>query len=118
MKHYAIVVLVLLTGCATTKDVIIDRQGVDMGRYAVDKAECEQYAEEVKTRDKVLRGGASGAVLGGAVGAVIGDSSEAAAKGAGAGAITGAARGARRGQMEEARVVKQCLRGRGYRVLN
>jgi hypothetical protein len=118
MKKHIVIAAVLLAGCASTKEVIIDRQGVDMTRYAIDKAECEQYAEEVNTRDKVLRGGASGAVVGGAVGAVIGDSSQSAAKGAGAGAITGAARGARDGSREEARVVKQCLRGRGYRVLN
>ena len=39
-------------------------------------------------------------------------------RGAGVGAVTGGVRGAREGVRETERVVKQCLRGRGYRVLN
>lgn len=104
--------------CTTTDEIIIDRKGVDMARYAVDKAECEAYASEVRTGEKAARGGASGAVIGGAVGGIAGDSSEAAARGAGVGAVTGAARGIAEGERDKVRVVKQCLRGRGYRVLN
>ncbi len=107
-----------LVACTTTDEIIIDRKGVDMARYAVDKAECEEYAREVRTGEKAARGAASGAVVGGAVGGIIGDSSEAAARGAGVGAVTGGARGITEGQRDEVQVVKQCLRGRGYRVLN
>lgn len=108
----------LLAGCTTTDEIIIDRKGVDMARYAADKAECEQYAAEVRTGEKAVRGAASGAVVGGAIGGIAGDSSEAAARGAGVGAVTGTARGIAQGERERVRVVKQCLRGRGYRVLN
>ena len=38
--------------------------------------------------------------------------------GAGVGAVTGAVRGLSEGERDKVRVVKQCLRGRGYRVLN
>jgi hypothetical protein len=107
-----------LCACTTTDEIIIDRQGVDMARYAADKAECEVYAEEVRTGAKAVRGGASGAVVGGAIGGISGDSSEAAARGAGVGAVAGAARGIAEGERDKVRVVKQCLRGRGYRVLN
>jgi hypothetical protein len=34
------------------------------------------------------------------------------------GAVTGSVRGAQEGVQESERVIKQCLRGRGYRVLN
>jgi hypothetical protein len=34
------------------------------------------------------------------------------------GAVTGGLRGTQAGLRESERVVKQCLRGRGYRVLN
>ena len=105
-------------GCTTTDEIIIDKKGVDMARYAADKAECEAYAREVRTGEKAVRGAASGAVVGGAVGAIVGDSSEAAARGAGVGAVTGGARGISQGEREEVQVVKRCLRGRGYRVLN
>ena len=108
----------LLGGCTTTDEIIIDRKGVDMARYAVDKAECEAYADEVRSGEKAVRGAASGAVVGGAIGGIVGDSSEAAARGAGVGAVTGAAQGLSQGERDKVRVVKQCLRGRGYRVLN
>jgi hypothetical protein len=112
------VVVTVTTACTTTREIIIDRKGVDMARYAVDKAECEAYADEVRAGEKVVRGAASGAVVGGAVGVIVGDSSEAAARGAGVGAVTGGARGAAQGEREKVQVVKRCLRGRGYRVLN
>ena len=60
---------------------------------------------------------ASGAVVGGLIGAVAGGS-ESAQTGAGVGAVSGGARGVSRGEQDEVRVVKNCLRGRGYRVLN
>jgi len=110
--------ITILAGCTTTNEIIIDRKGVDMARYAADKAECEQYAAEVRTGAKAVRGAASGAVVGGAIGGIAGDSSEAAARGAGVGAVTGTARGISQGERDKVRVVKRCLRGRGYRVLN
>jgi hypothetical protein len=108
----------LAAACTTTKDVIIDERGVDMARYRQDLAECRVYAEQVRTGEKAARGAASGAVVGGAVGAILGDSREGAARGAGVGAVTGGARGVAAGEREEAQVVKRCLRGRGYKVLN
>lgn len=109
---------VAIAACTSTSEIIIDRKGVDMARYAADKAECERYAEEVRSGEKAVRGAASGAVVGGAIGGIAGDSSEAAARGAGIGAVTGGARGLSEGERERIRVVKRCLRGRGYRVLN
>ena len=108
----------ICTACTTTSEIIIDRKGVDMARYAADLAECELYAEDVRSGEKAVRGAASGAVVGGAIGGIAGDSSEAAARGAGVGAVTGGARGLAEGERTRVRVVKQCLRGRGYRVLN
>lgn len=108
----------VLLACTTTDEIIIDKKGVNMARYAADKAECEAYSDEVRTGEKVARGAGSGAVLGGVVGVITGDSSEAATRGAGVGAVSGGTRGAIEGQRSEVQVVKRCLRGRGYRVLN
>lgn len=108
----------VLIACTTTDEIIIDKKGVNMASYAADKADCEAYAQEVRTGEKAARGAATGAVLGGVVGVITGDSSEAAARGAGVGAVGGGAQGANQGQREEVQVVKRCLRGRGYRVLN
>jgi hypothetical protein len=41
-----------------------------------------------------------------------------AARGAGVGAVTGGARGIAEGERDKVQVVKRCLRGRGYKVLN
>ena len=106
-----------VVACTTTDEIIIDKKGVDMSRYQQDLNDCRGYGTEVKTGEKGVRGAASGAVVGGAVGAVL-DGSEGAARGAGVGAITGGAKGVNRGEKEEVQVVKRCLRGRGYRVLN
>ena len=119
LKFTAPVALALMAvACTTTDEIIIDTKGVNMARYEVDKAECEAYAEQVRTGEKAARGAASGAVIGGAIGVIPGDSSEAAARGAGVGAVGGGARGASEGERDEVQVVKRCLRGRGYKVLN
>ena len=111
----SVIALVACTSaCTTTDEIIIDKQGVDMSRYDQDLAECKSYATEVQTGKKVAKGAASGAVVGGLIGAITGD----AGKAAGVGAVTGGAKGASEGSEDEVDVVKRCLRGRGYKVLN
>ena len=110
-------VLAAVAACTTTDEIIIDRKGVDPVRYESDLADCREYSSEVKTGEKAARGAASGAVIVGAIGSITGDSKRA-AEGAGVGAVTGGARGASQGERSEIQVVKNCLRGRGYRVLN
>ena len=102
--------------CTTTSEIIIDQKGVDMSRYEQNLAECETYAEQVNVGGKAAKGGASGAVVGGAIGSV--DSHRDAGEGAAIGAVTGVAKGLNEGERDKLRVVKNCLRGRGYRVLN
>jgi hypothetical protein len=109
------VVALGLAACTGTKGPIIDTKGVDMAKYQQDLAECEVYSREVSTGRAVAKGAAAGAAVGGAIGA-IGNNN--AGEGAGIGAVTGGAQSARIAQGEKATVVKNCLRGRGYRVLN
>ena len=113
----SIVALVLaVSACTTTNEIIIDERRSDMTNYDRDLAECEGYAEGVPVGEKAARGAGSGAVVGGAIGAV--SNSNDAAEGAAIGAITGGAAGINQGQREKVQVVKRCLRGRGYAVLN
>ena len=109
----------MLGACASDPkhSVIIDRQGVDMNAYYDDLDDCAEYADQVDTGGNTARSAGRGAVVGGAVGGII-DGSEGAGKGAGIGAVTGAAKGVGRSEEEQRRVVKNCMRGRGYRVLN
>ena len=103
-----------LGACSGASGPIVDTKGVDMARYERDKAECEAYATQVSTGQAVGRGAAGGAVVGAAIGAITGS----AGQGAGIGAVTGGAESARISDRERANVVRNCLRGRGYRVLN
>jgi hypothetical protein len=107
-------VLAALAGCSSHPGPIVDTKGVNMAHYEADLADCEGYADQVRIEKGVAKGTVAGAAVGGATGAVVGD----AAEGAGVGAITGAARSAQIGEREKSRVVKNCLRGRGYKVLN
>ena len=112
-----VVATVILTACATTDEIIIDNKGVDVSAYEQDLAECQSYSAEVKKGEKTAKGAASGAVIGGLIGAITGGV-EGATRGAGVGAVGGGAKGASQGEQDEVQVVKSCLRGRGYKVLN
>jgi len=112
----AFVIAILVAGCAAHPDPIIDTKGVDPERLAEDWEECEAYTEEIV----IAQGVGKGAALGGAVGAATGavsnrrDIPEA----AGVGAIYGGTRSGLEADREKQKVFKNCMRGRGYRVLN
>ena len=119
MRYLSLILLTLLAvvGCTTTDEIIIDEKGVNMSAYQTDLAQCQAYASKVQTGAKTAKGAASGAVVGGLIGAITGGSSGA-VTGAGVGAVGGGASGASEGEQAEVDVVKRCLSGRGYRVLN
>jgi len=108
--------LLILNSCKSIEDVagnnpIIDMQGVNLGAYDADLAECRGYADEVAIAQKTGAGVVSGAVVGGVVGAIVGNG-DTAQRGAGIGAIGGGARGIATGIRERERVIKRCLTGR------
>jgi len=113
----------LVAACATTDQInapVVDTKGwttATRAQYQADLDECSQYADEVQTGQKAGAGAVGGAVVGGAVGAIFGGSTGA-TKGAGSGAVVGGAQGVGQGVRERSQVIKNCLRGRGYVVLN
>ena len=116
----AIALTVGLASCASTPGKpIVDMKGVNPYQYEEDLAECSTYADEVEVAGKAVGGAAAGAAVGVAIGAIWdgyrGNSPE---RGAATGAVLGGAGGTASGVSERSRVVKNCLRGRGYRVLN
>jgi len=116
-----LICLVALAGCRGTArnwEPVIDTRNVDMSRYQADLGECRQFSTSTSVAEGAGRGAAGGAVLGGAIGAIIGDSSDSAVKGAGVGTVAGGARGARAALREQQMIIRNCLRGRGYQVLN
>lgn len=116
---FVLALCVALSACAAQpRDrVIVDMQGVNQERYRVDVEDCAEYAGLVNVEGQVVRGAAGGAALYGIIGAIFAGG-EGAARGAGAGGAIGAAQGGVRATQEQTRVMRNCLRGRGYRVLN
>ncbi len=117
MKKHLILPLILgvvvLTGCSRHAKIIIDPQGVDMGHYQADLAQCKQLAEQVDS--KVAGGIVGGAVVGVVVGKILGGSGQRAGQ---LGALSGGLQGAGSTRRERTLVVKNCLRNRGYQILN
>ncbi|QIL89004.1 glycine zipper family protein [Microbulbifer harenosus] len=116
-----------LFGCAYQQEqvpgagnIVIDTYGVNMRQYQLDLADCRGLSTAARN-DAGRRGvtrAAGGALLGGALGAIIGDTSSAALAGAGAGALLGGVSGVGSSGAEASYITRNCLRGRGYRVLN
>lgn len=119
MHRIALITLaaLLTTACASSKRVVVDKQGIDEAQYQQDLTDCRAVADEVSTSRDAAEGAAGGAVIGGILGAIFGNSGTA-GRMAGGGAVIGAAGKAGDAEQEKSQVVKNCMRGRGYRVLN
>jgi uncharacterized protein YcfJ len=114
----ALFAIAVLAGCAAHYRPLVDTKGKDMGRYESDLAECREYANQVA-------GPGTGAALGAGIGAALGYLISRAAgsrydhdAAARVGAVSGAASGAAHGGQREVDVVRRCMQGRGYSVLN
>ncbi|MCW8900287.1 MAG: glycine zipper family protein [Gammaproteobacteria bacterium] len=110
-----VVSLFVASGCARRAQIIIDPNGVDMSRYHQDLAECQNLARQVDS--KVGEGVVGGAVVGAIAGSIIGGS-RTTDKMAKLGALSGGLQGGAATRYERIKVVKNCLRNRGYQVLN
>ncbi len=106
--------LAVLAGCASHPEPIIDERGVDMAKYQADLADCERYAEKISVTEGAARGAVVGAVVGAAAGSIGGDAD----RGAGYGGIYGGAKSGLGNNRQKHQVVRKCLAGRGYTVLN
>lgn len=119
-KVVLVVCLGLLQAACASKP-IIDSKGVDMVQYQADLQDCAQIAEQVETGKQIAKSSGAGAAAGAAVGVVTsvitGDASDIAYSAA-YGAVGGGSAGAFRADEEKATVIKNCLRNRGYSVLN
>ncbi len=113
-----------LAGCAQSYQPVVDTRGQDTSRYQQDLYECRQYAQQVSPVEDAAVGGLGGAAAGAALGAITGalvggvSAGEGAAFGAATGGAVGLGAGAYSGVNEQQRIIDNCLRGRGYNVLN
>ena len=109
----------LLAGCANTGAnyrPIIDSKNVDLNRYEADLVECQRYAEQKGgAGEKAAIGAGAGAVLGGVLAAVGNGDKGSASR---VGGVMGAVSGATSGDQNQRNIIKRCLIGRGYKVLD
>jgi len=128
----AALALVVLGGC-TTPEVstitnvgldyrpIIDSKGVDIFAYEKDVAECKEFAAKLSAGHDAAVGAAAGAIAGAAAGAAIGaaagDARYGAAIGAAAGGVGGSAGAGARTTNAQMQIIRNCIAGRGYKVL-
>ena len=103
---------------------IVDRGRLDFNEtaYQHDLAQCRAYAEQIDAGEQAAYGGVLGAATGAAFGAIGGAFGGNAGSGAGLGASVGGLAGALGGGVDasdrQVTVVRRCLAGRGYTVLD
>lgn len=119
MKKYLVSTIILsmltLSGCARHSQIIIDPKGVDMGAYHSDLADCQHLANQVEP--KVAEGVVGGAVVGAIFGGIIGGHKSAARTGS-LGAVAGGLGAGGEEHYQREKVLRNCLRNRGYNILN
>lgn len=117
--------ILIVVGCQTYTPVV-DPQSVSTekeDKYYRDQAECKALASQSTggarsvARDTVV-GGAVGTGTGALIGTIAGDTVEGLAYGAVIGGLAGGARGVYQNNKEYETVYRNCMKARGYDVLN
>lgn len=122
IKTILVLMLFVLTACQTFNPVV-DPATITDDRYFRDRAECRALAE---ANTNTVRDTGRNAVIGGAVGtgtgALLGTISGSTTTGLAMGAVIGGLAGASKGVYQSNRnfetIFRNCMRGRGYNVLN
>lgn len=121
-RGLALAAVVAVAGCARGPIVDTAQPGFDTIAYQHDLALCQQFADQVDPGEDILTSGLIGAAAGAALGAIGGAFTGDAGLGAAIGAATGGAGGALTGGADSAntadRVLRNCLRERGYVILD
>jgi hypothetical protein len=116
-----ILFLVLLTGCAS-KIIIDPKSSTTPGNIYIDQMECERISEEVQYPTEMAKSAAIQGIASALLNAFIASKTHrpiatAATTGLASGAIVGSGSGAWSTYQRRQAVVKTCLNGRGYKVL-
>ena len=128
MKHLAyLLFFCLVSGCIATQSgsifnpgsgkPIVDTKGVNMSQYELDLEECSTFAEDISTGKSIAKGAVTGAAVGAVIEAIT-DDVRSRRDAIEVGAVSGGAKSGIRAVREKEQVVRRCLRGRGYKVLN
>lgn len=123
MKVIAVVLIVsLLVGCANTGASyrpLVDLRNQTESQYQTDLQECQYHAKKVLgTGETAAAGAVTGALVGAAVASLFGGSRKSRNDSSMYGALAGAGSGAAKAENEQRTIIRRCLAGRGYNVLN
>ena len=88
-----------------------------MTQYELDLEECSTFSEDISTGKSIAKGAVTGAAVGAVIEAITEDvrSRRDAIE---VGAVSGGVQSGIRAVREKEQIVRRCLRGRGYKVLN
>ena len=117
MLDRKIILIILLfqgSACTTTHEIIVNDKRANSNAYSSDLSDCQALSDQVDLTGKALKGAGSGAVIGGISGVI----QEEGLKGLAIGSVFGGFSGLDEGDKQKVVVVKNCLRHRGYIVLN
>lgn len=119
-KVVALSLSLSLVACANTGAnyrPIVDSKGIDYNKYEADLKDCQQYANQTLDAAQTAAIGAGvGALFGAVLAAAAGSRYDRGAT-ARVGALTGAAGGAAQGETDQRTIIRRCISGRGYSVL-
>jgi len=128
MKHLLyLLCFCLFSGCISTQSgsifnpgsgkPIVDTKGINMTQYELDLQECSAFSEDISTGRSIAKGAVTGAVVGTVIEAIT-DDARSRRDAIEVGAVTGGAQSGIRAVQEKEHIVRRCLRGRGYKILN
>jgi outer membrane lipoprotein SlyB len=115
--------IIILSSCAAYNPVV-DPQGIrNEDKYYRNKAECETLAKQnsgdwKSVAKSTVVGGAVGAGTGTLVGVIAGSTVTGLALGSVIGGLAGGAKGVYDSNKDFETIYRNCMRGRGYKVLN
>jgi outer membrane lipoprotein SlyB len=124
LKITAFLVLTLaVLGCQTYTPVVDPGSVRNDDRYYRDQAECKAIAKQgapgwKDTAKDTAIGGGVGAGTGALIGAIAGNAGAGLAYGAVIGGVAGGAKGIYSSEKGFNEIYRNCMRGRGYNVLN
>jgi uncharacterized protein YcfJ len=122
-KSFLILFVIILSSCAGYSPVVDPQSVENEDRYYRDQAECKNIASQnTSTAKNVAKdtvvGGAVGAGTGALLGVITGSVTTGLAAGAVIGGVAGGAKGAYDSDKNYETIYRNCMRGRGYNVLN
>ena len=124
MKRIVLVCsMVILASCASYSPVVDPQYVRNDDAYYRDRAQCRALADantstaKSVAKDTVI-GGAVGTGTGALIGAIAGSATKGLAYGAVIGGLAGATKGVYESNKNYETIYRNCMRGRGYNVLN